>query len=169
MNQAIELQIQMLDSMTTAELKAAYIEVFNERPHSHRRLWLHSRVAWGIQAKADRGMSQRFIEHGLKHADLSDIRMHAPRSIKPKQPEPEPTTEPGPQVESEQRDPRIPAPGSVLERDFKGRKISIKILPHGFEWNGNVYPSFSKAVKTATGQSYSPYAFFKLGPKPKHK
>ncbi len=135
MNRAVALQLHMLDSMTTAELKAAYIEVFNERPHSHRRLWLRSRVAWGIQAKAERGMSQRFIDHGLKHADLSDIRLHAP--------------------------------GTVLERDFQGRKISVKILPHGFEWNGTVYPSFSKAVKTATGKSYSPYAFFKLGPKPK--
>lgn len=80
MNRVVALQLHMLDSMTTAELKAAYIEVFNERPHSHRRLWLRSRVAWGIQAKAERGMSQRFIEHGLKHADRSDICMHAPRS-----------------------------------------------------------------------------------------
>ncbi|CAM2007226.1 DUF2924 domain-containing protein [Acanthopleuribacter pedis] len=169
MNQAIELQLQLLDSMTTNELKAAYIEVFDERPHSHRRLWLKSRVAWGIQAKGERGMSQRFIEHGLKHADLSEIRMHAPRSIKSKQTEPEPATKSAPQVEREQRDPRIPAPGTVLERDFQGRKISIKIQPHGFEWDGIVYPSFSKAVKTATGKSYSPYAFFKLGPKPKNK
>lgn len=167
MNRAIALQLHLLDSMTTAELKAAYIEVFNERPHSHRRLWLRSRVAWGIQAKAERGMSQRFIEHGLKHADLSDIRMHAPRSYKPKRATPEPIAQVAPHVETEQRDPRIPAPGTVLERDFQGRKISVKILPHGFEWNGTVYPSFSKAVKTATGKSYSPYAFFKLGPKPK--
>ncbi len=166
MNQHVFKQIEALKTMNGTQLKAAYIEVFDERPHSHRHDWLRGRIAWGIQAKAERGMSHRFIEHGLEHADLSELRVSAPRSTtQPPRTESQPKAVPS--IECSERDPRIPPPGSVLERDFQGRRISITVLAHGFEWNGQVFASFTKALKTAIGKSYSPFAFFKLGKKPK--
>lgn len=159
---------EKLRTMNGTELRVAYLKLFEERPHSHRHEWLRNRIAWGFQAKLETGMSQRFIQYGLQNADLSELRTHPPRS-----------TAGGPEAGDEistgesqsvaekvpGRDPRIPPPGTVLSRDYKGTRIAVKVLAHGFEWNGTVYSSFTKAVKTATGASYSPYVFFKLGAK----
>ncbi|CAM2070133.1 DUF2924 domain-containing protein [Sulfidibacter corallicola] len=73
-------QIEKLEEMTGPELKAAYMAVFKERPHSHRHQWLKNRIAWGIQAKTEKGISKRFIKHGLENADLSELRATAPRT-----------------------------------------------------------------------------------------
>lgn len=162
MAMTMEEQIQALDMMNGTELKTAYMKVFGERPHSQRHQWLRNRIAWGLQAKAWGGMSQRFTSHGLANADLSELRVVAPRNQKVAR-----STHPVVPVAQIRfkRDPRIPMPGTTLEREYKGRKIQITVLETGFEWNGTVYNSFSKAVKTATGASYSPFEFFKLGPK----
>ncbi|CAM2066752.1 DUF2924 domain-containing protein [Sulfidibacter corallicola] len=163
----VEKKIKALDRMNGLELRAAYIEVFNERPHSHRHQWLKRRIAWGIQAKAEGGWSERFIAEAQK-ADLTELRVMAPGSspIKRKK-QTEPKTGEDSALDDTGRDPRIPKPGTVLEREFKGRQVRITIKRSGFEWDGKVYASFSAAVKAATGASYSPYVFFKLGAKPK--
>ncbi len=163
MNQDAATFLDKLKHMDGTELKVTYMKVFDERPHSHRREWMRNRIAWGYQAKLENGMSQKFIDHGLMNADLSELRVAAPKEpIRTRRTEPE---TPSPVLAK--RDPRIPPPGTVLERNFKGQHIAVKILEHGFEWNGHVFPSFSAAVKTATGKSYSPFSFFKLGSKPK--
>ena len=164
MHSDIKRQIEALEEMNGPQLRAAYIAVFNERPHSNRHQWLKSRIAWGIQAKAEDGMSQRFINYGLENADLSELRVTAPRTTLAKK-----STAPKhkPASEVPDRDPRIPKPGTVLERKYKGRNISITILPSGFQWEEEVHASLSAALKAATGASYSPYVFFKLGSKSK--
>jgi len=68
-----------------------------------------------------------------------------------------------PVVVDEDRDPRIPAPGTVLTREYKGRIVTVTVLPSGFDTGGMIYKSLSKAAGAACGQkSINGFVFFKL-------
>jgi hypothetical protein len=69
---------------------------------------------------------------------------------------------------SKERDPRLPAPGSVIEREYKGKKYEVKVLATGFEFEGEVYASLSALAKKITGaDSINGLLFFRLTtPKP---
>jgi hypothetical protein len=64
------------------------------------------------------------------------------------------------------RDPRLPEPGSVITRNYKGTVIEVTVLADGFEFNGETYSSISKVAAAATGNksaSINGFAFFRLG------
>lgn len=43
----------------------------------------------------------------------------------------------------EKGDGRLPPPGSVLTRKYKGGTVQFKVRPHGFEYAGAAYRSLS--------------------------
>ena len=59
-------------------------------------------------------------------------------------------------------DPRIPAPGTVITRDYKGRKLLVGVLDNGFEFEGSIYRSLSAVAKAATGAHWNGMLFFGL-------
>lgn len=63
------------------------------------------------------------------------------------------------------RDPRLPAPGTVLRRACKGQTIEVKVLAEGFEWRGQRYGSLSAIATKAYGCPSNGYLFFNLLPK----
>ena len=46
---------------------------------------------------------------------------------------------------------RLPMPGSVITRDYKGQKLHVKVLAQGFEYDGDEYKSLSAVAKVITG------------------
>lgn len=60
------------------------------------------------------------------------------------------------------RDPRLPAVGTVLTGNYKGKPCVAKVLDNGFEHNGKVYSSLSKIGSEFTGTSVNGFVFFKL-------
>jgi hypothetical protein len=63
------------------------------------------------------------------------------------------------------QDDRLPLPGTILTREYKGQTVEAKVLPHGFEYAGEVYRSLSAVAKAITGTHWNGYHFFKLGRK----
>jgi hypothetical protein len=61
-----------------------------------------------------------------------------------------------------ERDPRIPAPGSVLEREHDGKTLRVKVLDDGFQFRGKTYRSLSAIAKEATGTTWNGLLFFGL-------
>ena len=49
------------------------------------------------------------------------------------------------------RDPRIPAPGTIITRHYKGRDLRLTVLEDGFRFEGTVYRSLTAAALQATG------------------
>jgi len=62
-----------------------------------------------------------------------------------------------------QRDPRLPKPGTTIERVYKGRKLLVRVLEDGFEYDGKPYRSLSALAKHITGQIINGYTWFGLG------
>jgi hypothetical protein len=59
-------------------------------------------------------------------------------------------------------DPRIPSPGTVIARDYKGRKLLVAVLEKGFEFEGRTYRSLSAVAKEVTGTHWNGVRFFGL-------
>lgn len=60
------------------------------------------------------------------------------------------------------RDNRLPIPGTVITKEYKGNSIEVKILGNGFEYKSKVYKSLSSIAKEVTGAHWNGYLFFNL-------
>jgi hypothetical protein len=63
-------------------------------------------------------------------------------------------------------DPRLPATGTELVRQYKGRTIRAIVLSDGFEFEGERYASLSAVAKKITGTHVNGFRFFGLEGKP---
>jgi len=61
------------------------------------------------------------------------------------------------------QDDRLPMPGAVITRRYKGETIEVRVLPHGFEHEGEVYRTLSAVAEKITGTHWNGYHFFRLG------
>jgi len=62
---------------------------------------------------------------------------------------------------------RLPLAGALLVREYKGRTIQVRVLPRGFDYEGQVYKSLSAVARAVTGTHWNGYHFFGLGKKGK--
>ena len=60
-------------------------------------------------------------------------------------------------------DDRLPPPGSILTRKYKGGVVQVKVLDDGFEHAGEVFASLSAVAKAITGSHCNGFLFFRLG------
>ena len=60
------------------------------------------------------------------------------------------------------RDPRLPPPGSVLERRYAGRAYRIKVLDDGLRYRHTTYSNPTKLVQAITGTSQNGFDFLAL-------
>lgn len=60
------------------------------------------------------------------------------------------------------RDRRLPIPGTVITKEYKGIKLEVKILESGFEYNNKIYKSLTAIAKEVTGAHWNGYLFFNV-------
>ena len=68
-------------------------------------------------------------------------------------------------VDLGRRNPEL-RPGTVLGREWYGHMQRVTVLTDGFSWNGETYPSLSKAAFAITGTRWNGPKFFGLRAKP---
>ena len=148
-------QIDELSAMTVGQLRQKYQEVFGEESRSNHKQFLFRRIAWRIQALAEGGLSERARRRALEIANDADLRIRAPKPV---------TLDPRLSVSRKvgALDPRLPPPGTYLERDYKGRRVIVKILASGFEFEGEIYRSLSAIANEVTGTKWNGFLFFNL-------
>jgi hypothetical protein len=153
-------EVAAMQRMTVAELRGKYAEVFGEETRSRHKKHLVRRIAWRLQANEEGDLSERARRRAAELAADSDIRMTPPPS--------KAETARGPAKVGSiniSQDDRLPLPGTILTREYKGQTVEAKVLPHGFEYAGEVYRSLSAVAKAITGTHWNGYHFFKLGRK----
>ena len=157
-------EIAVLKHMTVAELRARYAEVFGEQTRSRHKDYLVKRIAWRLQSLAEGDLSERARRRAEELANDADLRMTPPRrTLKPEVQ----TVAVGTLRVS--ADKRLPMPGTVLTREYKGRTVVVTVLPDGFEYEGKVYRSLSAVARAVTGTHWNGYHFFQLGKHGKRK
>jgi len=150
-------QVAALEHMTVAELRARYAEVFGETTQAGHSTWLTKRIAWRLQALAEGDLSERARRRAAELANDADLRLAPPKN--------NPAT-PGEHLPvlstPEKPDQRLPPPGSMLVRPYKGRTLHVRVLTQGFEFEGTRYPSLSAVAKAVTGCHCNGFLFFRL-------
>ncbi|MDY7028546.1 MAG: DUF2924 domain-containing protein [Spirochaetota bacterium] len=152
-------EIQGLSRMTVGELREKYLDVFGEETRSYHKEFLRKRIAWRIQARAEGDLSERARRRAGELADDADLRIRTPRDpLKSGSAEVRARTATSHMGSS--RDPRLPLPGTLLAREFKGRDIVVKVLDKDFEFDGHRYKSLSAIAKEVTGSKWNGFLFF---------
>jgi hypothetical protein len=162
----IREQIEGLRHMTVGQLKDKYREAFGEASRSNHKQFLFRRIAWRLQANAWGGLSERARRRALEIANDADLRIRAPKNFLKGELDRSRTTEKS--VEPTQ-DPRLPIPGTMLVRRYRGKDIVVRVRDDGFEYDSHVHRSLSSAVRAATGTPWNGFTFFGLGSKPGRK
>ena len=158
--------IEALRHMTVGQLKQKYGEVFGEASRSNHKQFLFRRIAWRMQANAWGGLSERAHRRALEIADDADLRIRAPRNFLKVELDESRTIE---THVAPTEDPRLPIPGTMLVRRYRGKDIVVRVREDGFEYDGHIHRSLSSAVRVATGTPWNGFAFFGLGGKPGRK
>jgi hypothetical protein len=61
-----------------------------------------------------------------------------------------------------QADERLPPPGSIIARRYKGEDLHVQVLAEGFAFEGETYASLSAVAKAVTGSHCNGFYFFNL-------
>ena len=149
-----------LRKMTLAQLREKYADTFGESTRSRHKAFLIRRILWRLQANEEGDLSARARQRAKELAIGADVRLTAPRA--------QTTDAPGhTQLGSLHlsQDARLPMPGAVLSREYKGERVEVRVLPHGFEYEGEIYRTLSAVARKVTGTHWNGYHFFKLGKK----
>ncbi|GIK15647.1 MAG: hypothetical protein BroJett003_06110 [Planctomycetota bacterium] len=165
-------EIADLKQMTVRELREKYEAVFGEPTRAGNRDWLFKRIAWRIQALAEGDLSERARQRAEFLARDADLRTTAPRA---------PVAAPGgngvsgpaawngardAKLAPSLADERVPPPGTVLTRVYRGQAYHVVVRDDGFEYDGQVFRSLSAIAKIITGSHWNGLLFFNIA-KPK--
>jgi len=151
LSQIVELKKKTLD-----ELQAEYAELFpGQQTPSNNKVYLWRKIAYRLQE----------LEYGGISADARDKIQELIRQFNPinnKALRPDDAIAERPKKTKLSRDKRLPIPGTVIIKEYKGIKLEVKILESGFEFRNKVYKSLTAIAKEVTGAHWNGYLFFNL-------
>lgn len=143
-------QIAQLRRLTVGGLRKKYLELFGEESKSSNKPYLFKRIAYRIQERKHGGLSERARQRAETLAAQAPVRRR-------------PNLKAGSaRAAGRQRDPRVPAPGTVLRRTFGKKERTVKVLEEGFKYEDKTYGSLSAIAKKITGTSWNGFSFFGL-------
>jgi hypothetical protein len=142
-------QIMALKNASLSELKKRYLELFDGRKSpSNNKTFLWQKIAYRIQELEYGGLPEeaRSKAKGLvKEYDPINNKVLRPIASK-----------------SLSRDQRLPIPGTIITKEYKGINIEVKVLDKGVEYNVKIYKSLTAIAKEVTGCHWNGYLFFNL-------
>lgn len=155
-------EIDSLPALTVNELREKFGEVLGYASKSRNRQFLLRKITWGIQARewGDICPAARKRAHDL--ADLRHLRVRMPRDAEMGLPDADGTLVVRKKLKLS-RDPRIPMPGCLLTKDWDKKRIEVRVLEGGFEFEDRRYRSLSAIAREITGTNWNGFLFFGLG------
>jgi hypothetical protein len=157
-------EVAALNRMGVQELRGRYAELFGETTQTGNKAWLIKRIAWRMQALAEGDISERARQRAMELAHDADIRLSPPK-VRPVTVEASARTTTS--VLRLQGEDRLPPPGAILQRRYKGESLQVRVLEAGFEYEGEVYTSLSAVAKAISGSHCNGYLFFGLNKEPR--
>jgi hypothetical protein len=140
-------EIMALKKAPPKELHRRYKELYGEDAVGTHKVYLWRKIAYRLQELEHGGLSAkakaRIKELIEKYDPIND------KTLKPDRP-------------TISKDRRIPLPGTVINKDYKGSTYQVKVLEKGFEFSGKIYKSLSAIAEEITGAHWNGYLFFSL-------
>ena len=142
--------IKLLKDLPLETLKARYKEVFGANDVPSNKVFLWRKISYRLQETEQGGLSKRTqdrIDSLIKKYDpLNNTAMRPNSEV----------------LEKTGKDRRLPIPGTIITKLYKGTTYTVRVLERGFEYNGEIYNSLSAIAKDITGAHWNGYGFFNL-------
>ncbi len=159
-------EIRRIQQLSVSELHAEWVRLYDEPCRSRNRTYLVKRLCWRVQEVQLGGLSDRARARIVELAPDSFVRAQVPRGGVP---ETTAVQEAVPSRPKTIRHPRLPSPGTVISRVWRGRELRLLVLPDGYELDGIRYESLSEAARAATGARWSGWLFWGLRQRTRRK
>jgi Protein of unknown function (DUF2924) len=165
----ITREIDELRALPSRELARKYEALFGAPTRSNNREYLLRQIAWRLQDDAGHFEAIRARVEKLapsvevpvrwqqKAARAEGLPIVEPKESRP----PGATAGTDPTKAKVGRDPRLPPPGTVLERLHDGRSHSIVVLDDAFEYAGERFATLTEIARAITGAKWNGFEFFK--------
>ena len=150
-------EVATLQRLSVGQLRQRFAELFGETTKAINRTWLVKRILWRMQAVAEGDLSERARRRATELARDADLRLNPPQ-CKANTTTPTPLQAVGIPAPVDQR---LPPPGTILTRPYKGQLVQVHVLTDGFAYAGRVYPSLSAVAKVVTGSHCNGFLFFR--------
>jgi hypothetical protein len=160
MGSNIEKEVERLRRMTVDELRVRYTEVFGEPARACHRAWLLKRIVWRLQALAEGDLSERARRRAVELANDADL--HILPTRRAREDLAGLATLLATTTSGSPPDRRLPPPGTILVRRYRGQSVQVKVLSAGFEYQETNYGSLSAVAKAITGSHCNGFLFFRL-------
>lgn len=144
-----ECAILAIQKMTMGELAGKYAALFGIKASTNNRKFIERKIAYQMQELSSGGIHSEIkskIESLIRTYDPVNKAVGRTNSGK---------TESG-------RDLRLPMPGSFIMKTYKGKRLEVKVLENGFEYEKTVYKNLSAVAKAITGAHWNGFIFFGL-------
>jgi hypothetical protein len=149
--------VAALPALGVKQLQERCAELFGEPTNCHNKAWLVKRIAWRMQVRSEGGLSDRARQRAAELADDTHLRLGPPKPSRDACPKPPPVILP---IAGNNR---LPPPGTVITRAYKGRSLAVEVLAEGFAYEGERFSSLSAVARHITGSHVNGYRFFGLG------
>ena len=156
MEKTINTKIAALKNKIIPELQKEFEALFDgQKASSDNKVYLIRRIAYRLQELEHGGLSQK-TQNRLKEL----IALYDPvnnKAIRPKV-----SVETQTRTKTRGRDARLPIPGTIITKDYRGKKHQVKILEKGFEYESKIYKHLTAIADKITGAHWNGYNFFNL-------
>ena len=152
-------ELHRIQRLSVSELQAEWSRLNNgEECRSRNRTYLVKRLCWRVQELQLGGLSDHARARIDELAPDTFDRDRTPReALDAAVAANQPKSPPGPK-----RDPRLPSPGTVITRAYRGRELRLLVLDDGFELEDVHYRSLSEAARAVTGSRWNGRLFWGL-------
>lgn len=156
MKKTIAQETEELARLDVAQLLERYEQLFGRPPRVRNRQHLFRRCAWKLQEIRLGGLSQ--VAKDRLEELISEIELppgEEQRTVVGKLKKP--------------RRPDDPPVGTVLVREWHGKRIEVRVVEGGFEYESTVYRTLSETARAITGAHWNGKLFFGLAKRKREK
>ena len=155
--------IDQLPRMGAKELQAVHQRLFGSKHAISNCQHLRRKIAWHLQARREGGLPQSVRSFALGVASEAALRARGSKNADRRQEAIPASRTATASIAGSVADARVPMPGSLLVRKYKGRTLVVKVLANAFEYEGRRFASLSAIASEITGTHWNGYTFFQLG------
>jgi len=152
------IDLARLPRMQPRELQQLHRKMFGCDVPSGNSEQARRRIARHVQSEMEGGLPQSARLHALAIAREAGLRIRSRSGTKRHDGLPHATVT---GIVSD-HDPRVPMPGSMIVKEYRGRTILVQVLDDGFECDGRRFTSLSAIAREITGTRWNGLLFFGL-------
>jgi len=159
--QKIEIDLTKLSRMGPSELQPLFRQLFGMPVPAGSTEYARRKIARRLQELHEGGLPDSARERALAIAQGCQLRVRLQANFERRTSNLPARYTTATQLTSD-HDSRIPMPGSLIVKRYKGRMITVRVLNDGFEYERQHFKSLSAVATAIAGVKWNGMAFFDL-------